>query len=56
MLANRQRPPYDWEPSDEDEPGWGKLISKPETAFWRGVCVGAVGEALAFMALMWMLL
>jgi len=59
--AHKIRAPYDWEkkPVEPVPPGlrdgWRKPLARPEAAFWRGVVVGAVIEALAVIVLVWWL-
>jgi hypothetical protein len=54
-----RRPYYDWQPDDEDEPGWGdpdreaQMRPVPATtiAFWHGFVVGVfVVSAIAAVA------
>jgi hypothetical protein len=46
------RRPYDWDqPSDDLGLGldWYKPIDVVERAFWRGVVIGAIAEAVVFL-------
>jgi hypothetical protein len=59
--AHKIRAPYDWEkkPVEAVPPHWRdrwrKPLTGPEAAFWRGVVIGAVIEALVVIVLVWWL-